>query len=139
MTRQVSWTNLPVVMLKAVSIKKPPVKGGFEDRRRWGLFFVAVIALGRPAVFFVAVFADSAVRRVFVDNDLGRGTFMACRAVHLLAVDFVIEGDRALRALISHGVGGVGHSEGESDQHHSNYQFFHSSLLVCWWLIINKG
>jgi hypothetical protein len=91
---------------------------------------VAVVALGGAAICLVAIFADSAVRRIFVDGDLGRRSFMAFRAVDLLAVGFVVKGDRALAVLISHGVGSVGQGEGEGDEHHSNDQFFHGSLLV---------
>ena len=54
---------------------------------------------------------------------------MAGLAVHLGTMTLMIEGDISLLALVSHGVGSVGQGEGECNQHDSNNQFLHVSLL----------
>jgi hypothetical protein len=91
------------------------------DCSRCGLFLVTVVALGRPTILFVTVFADSTMGGIFVHGDLGRSAFMTFRAVRqLFAMGLVVEGDIALRAFIRYGVRSIGQGAGESDQHHSN-------------------
>ena len=103
--------------------------GFFGGVLRCTLLLVTGVALGRAAIFFVTALAGFTVSSFLVDGDFGRSAFMACCAVHLLFMGFVVEGHGAFFALISHCVYSISQGEGKGDQHHSNNQFFHVSLL----------
>ena len=94
------------------------------------LFLVAVVALGRATFLLVTALAGITVSSFFVNFDFSRRALVAGCTVHLFAMGFVLESNRTFLAIISYGVGSVGQSEGESDQHYSNHQFLHDSLLV---------
>jgi hypothetical protein len=94
-----------------------------------GLFYMAIVTLGGAALFFVTVLAGCAMGGVLVDFDLRRSPFVAGFATELVSVHFMVEGYGAFFAVVGNDVSSIGYSESKSDQHYSNNQFLHVSLL----------
>lgn len=100
---------------------------------------MTVVALGGGVFLLVAILACCTMSGIFIDGDLGRCPLMTGGALHLLTMRLMIEGDRPFLVFISYRVSSVGQGERKGNQHYSNNQFLHVSLLrgvlvthVCW-------
>jgi hypothetical protein len=94
-----------------------------------GLFYMAIVTLGGAALFLMAVFAAIFMGCILVDLDFRGSPFVAGFATELVSVHFMIEGYGAFFAVVGNDVSSIGYGESKSDQHHSNNQFLHVSLL----------